>query len=66
MPGNPQYLINEPMDKQKMSGYKPEPPCRFNKDLIYLSFPVRSLYLAVRHIDLTEQEVQDIVYHDGQ
>jgi len=66
MPGNPQYLINDPTDKQKMSGHKSEPPYRFNKDLIYLSVPVRSLYLAARHMDLTEQEVQAIIYHDGQ
>jgi hypothetical protein len=66
MPGNPQYLINEPTDKQQQSGYKPDPPYRFNKNLTYLSVPVRSLYLALKHIDLTEQEVQAIVYHDGQ
>ena len=58
MPGNPQYLINEPTDKQQQSGYKPEPPYRFNKDLTYLSVPVRSLYLASKYIELTEQEVQ--------
>ena len=66
MPGNPQYLINEPTDKQQQSGYKTDPPYRFNKNLTYLSVPVRSLYLASKHIDLTEQEVQAIVYHDGQ
>lgn len=66
MPGNPQYLINEPTDKQQQSGYKPDPPYRFNKNLTYLSVPVRSLYLASKHIDLSEQEVQAIVYHDGQ
>ena len=66
MPGNPQYLINEPTDKQQQSGYKPDPPYRFNKNLTYLSVPVRSLYLASKHIDLTEEEVQAIVYHDGQ
>ena len=66
MPGNPQYLINEPNDKQQQSGYKPDPPYRFNKNLTYLSVPVRSLYLASKHIDLTEEEVQAIVYHDGQ
>ena len=66
MPGNPQYLINAPTDNQKMSEHKSEPPYRFNKDLTYLSVPVRSLYLAARYIDLTEQEVQAIVYHDGQ
>lgn len=66
MPGNPQYLINEPTDKQQQSGYKPDPPYRFNKNLTYLSVPVRSLYLASKHIDLTEEEVQAIIYHDGQ
>lgn len=66
MPGNPQYLINEPTDKQQQSGYKPDPPYRFNKNLTYLSVPVRILYLASKHIDLTEEEVQAIIYHDGQ
>ena len=66
MPGNPQYLINEQTDKQQQSGYKAAPPYRFNKNLTYLSVPVRSLYLASKHIDLTEEEVQAIVYHDGQ
>lgn len=66
MPGNPQYLINEPTEKQQKYGYKPDAPYRFNKDLTYLSVPIRSLYLASKHIELTEQEVQAIVYHDGQ
>ena len=66
MSGNPQYLINEPTDKQQKSGFKPDAPYRFNKNLTYLSVPVRSLYLASKHIDLTEQEVQAIIYHDGQ
>lgn len=66
MPGNPQYLINEPSEKQKRYGYKPDYPYRFNSELTYLSVPVRSLYLALQHISLTEEEVQAIVYHDGQ
>lgn len=66
MPGNPQYLINEPTEKQQKHGYKPDAPYRFNKELTYLSVPIRSLYLASKHIELTEQEVQAIVYHDGQ
>lgn len=66
MPGNPQYLINEPSEKQKMYGYKPDYPYRFNSRLTYLSVPVRSIYLALQHISLTEEEVQAIVYHDGQ
>lgn len=66
MPGNPQYMIKESTEKQQKYGYKPDAPYRFNKDLTYLSVPVRSLYLASRYIDLTEEEVQAIVYHDGQ
>ena len=41
-------------------------PYRYNTDLTYLSVPVRSLYLALPHITLTEEEAQAIVYHDGQ
>ncbi len=66
MPGNPQYIKNEPTEKQKMYGYKPYYPYRFNADLIYLSVPIRSVYLALRYIELTETEIQAIVYHDGQ
>lgn len=66
MPGRPQYLINEPSEKQMKYGYKPDYPYRFNKELTYLSVPVRSIYLAMKYIDLTEEEVQAIIYHDGQ
>jgi len=66
MPGNPQYFRNEPSEKQKMYGYKPDYPYRFNSELVYLSVPVRSIYLALQYISLTEEEVQAIVYHDGQ
>jgi len=34
--------------------------------LTYLSVPIRSLFLALKHIDLSEQEVQANIYHDGQ
>jgi len=66
MPNNPQYIANEPTEKQKRYGYKPEYPYRFNNNLTYLSVPVRSIYLSMKFIDLTEEEVQAIVYHDGQ
>ena len=54
MPGNPQYTKG---DKY---------PYSYNKDLTYLSVPIRSIYLALPYIELTEEEVQAIVYHDGQ
>jgi hypothetical protein len=66
MPGNPQYIRNEPTEKQKMYGYKPNYPYSFNTGLVYLSVPVRSLYLALRFIELTQEETQAIIYHDGQ
>jgi len=55
MPGNPQYL---------KSGGKY--PYIFNKELVYLSVPIRSIYLALPYLELSEEEVQAIVYHDGQ
>lgn len=55
MPGNPQYL--------KSDG---KYPYSFNTDLVYLSVPIRSIYLALPYIELSEEEVQAIVYHDGQ
>lgn len=66
MPGQPQYLKNEPSAKQKAYGYPATTPYRFNKDLLYLSVPIRGLYLVASRFPLTEEEVQAIVYHDGQ
>jgi hypothetical protein len=55
MPDNPQYL--------KSDG---KYPFAFNKELVYLSVPIRSIYLTLPYIELSEEEVQAIVYHDGQ
>ena len=54
MPGLPLYLEGDRY------------PYSFNRDLVYLSVPVRSLYLALPWIQLNEEEVQAIIYHDGQ
>jgi len=61
-----QYLKNEPTARQRQYGYGPTYPYSFNRDLTYLSVPVRSIYLALPYIYLTEEEAQAIVYHDGQ
>ena len=66
MPGEPQYLINEPTDRQRKAGYPAWAPYRFNNDLTYLSVPVRSLYLALPYLPLSDEEAQAIAYHDGQ
>lgn len=57
VPGQPQYRKNPEYAKY---------PYAFNKDLTYLSVPLRSLYLALPRLPLTEEEVQAIAYHDGQ
>jgi hypothetical protein len=59
VPGKPQYFKNMDMER-------PWPPYKFNTDLVYMSVPVRSLYLVSRHFPLSEDEAQAIVYHDGQ
>ena len=66
MPGNPQYIANEPTPKQKQYGFPASIPYRMNENLVYLSVPVRSLYLALNYITLSESEVQAVMYHDGQ
>ena len=66
MPKNPQYLKNEPTAKQQQYGYSASVPYRINDKLVYMSVPLRSLYLALPHIHLTESEVQAVMYHDGQ
>jgi len=66
MPGRPQYLENEPTPKQKQYGFPATIPYRMNENLVYLSVPVRSLYLALPYITLSESEVQAVMYHDGQ
>ena len=62
MPGTPQYLRSEPSSGEHAS----RTSYRFNRDLLYLSVPIRGLYLAASRFPLTEEEVQAIVYHDGQ
>ena len=66
VPGNPQYLENEPSEKQKWAGYPATVPYSYNKELVYLSVPIRSLYLILPRLPLSEEEVQAIAYHDGQ
>lgn len=66
MPGESLYLVNEPTERQRRAGYSPTNPYRFNNGLTYLSVPIRSLYLALPYIALSEDEAQAIAYHDGQ
>ena len=65
-PAGPQYIKNEPTERQRRAGYGPTYPYSFNNDLTYLSVPIRSLYLALPFLELSEDEAQAIAYHDGQ
>ena len=65
-PGNPQYIPNEPSEKQRAAGYPASRPYSFNNDLVYMSVPARSLYLAGSRFPFTETEAQAILYQDGQ
>jgi len=66
IPGEPLYIKNKPTENQRRAGYGPTYPYSYNTDLTYLSVPVRSLYLALPYLTLSEQETQAIAYHDGQ
>jgi len=66
MPGQPLYLKNQPTERQRRAGYGPTYPYSYNNGLTYLSVPVRSLFHILPYIDLTEEETQAIIYHDGQ
>jgi len=66
MPKEPLYLKNSPTEKQRRAGYGPSYPYSYNQGLTYLSVPIRSLYLALPYISLSEDEAQAIAYHDGQ
>jgi len=65
-PEGAQYLKNQPTERQRQYGYGPTYPYSFNRDLTYLSVPIRSLYLVLPYLSLSEDEAQAIAYHDGQ
>ena len=62
LPGKPYYLPNdnEWMVKHKGICYKTNP------DVVTMGLAVRSPYLVLQYISLSEDEVQAITYHDGQ
>ena len=66
MPDEALYLKNHVSPEKARQYGKPVTPYTYNRNLTYLSVPVRSLYLALPYINLSEEETQAIVYHDGQ
>jgi len=68
--GKSQYLEKDQFEseseKEKEAGDPAKYQYAYNNDLVYLSVPIRSLYLILPRLMLTEEEVQAIAYHDGQ
>lgn len=70
--GKPYYVENmiqdgrptkkDPEQKYKRSESK---PFKISPDLCHIDHPLRSVELAARYIDLTEEEEHAIFYHDG-
>lgn len=52
----------DPVQKYKRSEAK---PFKISPDLCHIDHPLRSVELAARYIDLTEEEEHAIFYHDG-
>lgn len=65
-PKHPQYIKRDPNERNVTADVKTKQEFIFNPDQIYLSVPVRSIYLMLPYFPLTEEETQAIVYHDGQ
>lgn len=70
--GNPYYAENmiqdgKPTKKDPVQRYKRSEakPFKINPDLCHIDHPLRSVELAARYIDLTEEEEHAIFYHDG-
>ena len=64
--GKPQYIENELFEQKSNEDDSAEYPYSFNNELVYLSVPIRALYLILPRLKLSEEEVQAIAYHDGQ
>lgn len=61
----PQYIENEPTERQKQYGYKANPPYLFNNDLLWAEHEVRSLFLISDFgFKLSEEEFYAIAYHN--
>ena len=68
----PYYAVNmvkdgrptkaDPVQKYKRSESK---PYMINKELCHIDHPLRSVELATRFIDFTEEELHAVLYHDG-
>lgn len=57
--------FGKPNYKMKIDGETGETEYKTNKDLLYIPHEVRSIAIASKFIDLTEEEQFAILYHNG-
>lgn len=62
LPGKPYYLDNPDQEQVRNRGIR----YIVNRELVHLDLPSRSLFLVASYLQLTEDEIQAIRYHDGQ
>lgn len=62
--GKPGYIIEKILTDETPSPY-PIPVYATNKELLYVPHEVRSIAIASKFIDLTEEEQFAILYHNG-
>jgi len=62
MPGKPYYLDNPDREQARNRGIR----YIVNRDLVHVDIATRSLFLVARYLELAEDEIQAIRYHDGQ
>lgn len=66
MPGQPYYIVNPPTEKQRQWGYVQDKPFTHGDVQPYMPVPHRSLWLMTKFVDLTPEEFQAVLIHDGQ
>ena len=61
---HPQYIKNEPTEKQKQYGYSATIPYSMNEKIMWFEHEDRSLFIIDKFLDLDEDEYQAIKYHN--
>ncbi len=63
---NPYYLLNPSEQNRHYYGTRSHyKPYIINNDIVAMSHAMRSLYHIQKFVDLTPEEAQAIIYHDG-
>ena len=58
-------MVDRPKNPEQKYKRSESKPYKISSDLCHIDHPLRSVELAARYIDLTEEEEHAIFYHDG-